>query len=425
MARCVLPAMLGLLVGLSVGLVTSANADSLYVIDGFVLGEQADPGREYRCEPVSHLRDFTRCERTRQERSRRTAFTSTISILSNARGEAVYVSRVIEPAFFGSNDISSEVARLSSRFGERARETRLSPRDGVPTIMIAVWGELQLEPLDGAALAALGAGDATTQPLLFDSLGDPKRSAEMGLPVYRLTGGAGYLWSAAHTNGRGHLRFLTVDPSAFVVAPPTAVTAKAQPNKRVASNPASALVGTAAVETASVQQPVAAPLERVGSVAANVTVVAKSKPDYVVPLLPRNEIERAVVESERVAPEYTGSIQLAASTTSTVLPQPPSEHRLETLIALAGVTAVLLFFFASLIERLVREPTGLELLELRRLQGIEDEPEELEAADAPALHVEADRLVMLRISTGLANLAAFGDGLRSMLARPWAMVPRI
>ena len=162
-------------------------------------------------------RDFTWCQRTRQERSRRGAFSSTLSILSNQRGEAVYVNRIIEPAFFGSSDISSEIARLSTRFGERARETRIPPREDAPSGVIAVWGKLQLEPVDGAALAMLGAGDALAQNLLIDPLGDPKRSLEMGLPVYRLGGGAGYLWSAAHTNGRGHLRFLTADPSALVV----------------------------------------------------------------------------------------------------------------------------------------------------------------------------------------------------------------
>jgi hypothetical protein len=429
MARCVLPALVGLLTGMSAGLTSPAQADSLYVIDGFVLGEQAEAGRDYRCEPVSHLRDFTRCERTRQERSRRSAFNSTISILSNARGEAVYVNRLIEPAFFGSSDIPSEIARLSTRFGERARETRLPARDDAPSGVIAVWGKLQLEPLDGAALAALGTSDAVAQPLLFDPLGDPKRSAEMGLPVYRLTGGAGYLWSAAHRNGRGHLHFLTIDPSAFVVAPPPATIAKAKPNKLVNAYTATTLAGTAAVPAATVPpvvlQTAAAspPPERFGNVAANVTVVAKSKPDYVVPMLPRNEVERAVLESERLALEYTGSIQLAGATTSVEPPQPPSEYRLETIIALAGVTAVLLFFFASLIERLVREPTGLELLELRRQQGLEDEPEEFEAEDAPVLRVEAERLVLLRVANGLANLATFGDGLRSMLVRKWAVMP--
>jgi hypothetical protein len=180
------------------------------------------------------------------------------------------------------------------------------------------------------------------------------------------------------------------------------------------------MVQTDVVRTAAA----APPPERIGTIAANVTVVPKSKPDYVVPILPRTEIDRAVVESERLAPDYTGSIQLASSATSIQQPEPPPEYRLETLIALAGLTAVLLFFLASLIERLVREPSGLELLELRRQQGLDDELEEFAAEDTPALRVEADRLVMLRISTGLASLATFGDGLRAMLVRTWAVAPR-
>ena len=60
------------------------------------------------------------------------------------------MNRIIEPAFFGSSDISSEIARLSTRFGERARETRIPPREDAPSGVIAVWGKLQLEP--GTAL---------------------------------------------------------------------------------------------------------------------------------------------------------------------------------------------------------------------------------------------------------------------------------
>ena len=306
MARSVLPALLGLLAGASVGLAMPANADLLYVIDGFVLGEQADPGRDYRCEAARQPADFTWCQRTRQERSRRGAFSSTLSILSNQRGEAVYVNRIIEPAFFGSSDISSEIARLSTRFGERARETRIPPREDAPSGVIAVWGKLQLEPVDGAALAMLGAGDALAQNLLIDPLGDPKRSLEMGLPVYRLGGGAGYLWSAAHTNGRGHLRFLTADPSALVVKTTPPVAAKVKPKKVATAYPATAMAGTAAV------LPVP---EHTGAVSTNTTVRAKSKPDYVVPARPRSEIDRAVLESERLAPEYTGSISSVSART--------------------------------------------------------------------------------------------------------------
>jgi len=37
------------------------------------------------------------------------------------------------------------------------------------------------------------------------------QSLQLGLPVYRLGGGPGYLWSASNRGGRGHLRFLAID----------------------------------------------------------------------------------------------------------------------------------------------------------------------------------------------------------------------
>ena len=106
-------------------------------------------------------------------------------------------------------------------------------------------------------------------------------------------------------------------------------------------------------------------------------------------------------------------------------PQPPAQHRLESIIALAGVTAVLLFFFASLIERLVREPTGLELLELERQRELVGEPEEPGVADAYAGSSIApesrlavlQRLVLQRVAAGVLSLPSFGDGLRSVVLR--------
>jgi hypothetical protein len=419
MARSVLPALLGILAGASAGLaMPAAKADSLYVIDGIVLGEQAEPGRDYRCEPARLSSDFTWCQRTRQEKTRRGTFSSTISILSNQRGDAVYVNRVIEPAFFGPNDVASEISRLSTRFGERARETRLPVRDDAPSGVIAVWGKLQLQPLDGAALAALDAGSLSAQDLLVDPLGDLKRSLELGLPVYRLGGGAGYLWSASHVNGRGHLRFLTADPSALVLKPQPAA-AKAKPKTVAAAYPASTLGGTAAVLPTP---------EHTGGVSANLTVRAKSKPDYAVPVPPRTELERVILESERVAPEHTGSIRTAPAGADAEAPppSPPSLHRLESILALAGVAAVLLFFFASLIERLVREPTGLELLELERQRELAAELAEPNAPDALAASVQPEGCLasLRRIATSVLGFASFGGGLKSVVLRLSASVPR-
>src|ERR1700756_2809283 len=46
-------------------------------------------------------------------------------------------------------------------------------------------------------------------------VGNFARSAKEGLPIYRISGGAGFLWVASFDSiGRGILRFVAVDPSA-------------------------------------------------------------------------------------------------------------------------------------------------------------------------------------------------------------------
>jgi hypothetical protein len=417
MARIVLPTLLAVL-SISTGFAASAaKASSLYVIDGFVLGEQAEPGRDYRCEPARLSSNFTWCERTRQERTRRGSFNSTMSILSDQNGDAVYVNRAIEPAFFGPTEMSSEIARLSSRFGERPREMRLPPRDDVPANVIAVWGKLQLEPLDAAALAALDPEKMSAQDMLLDPLGDLKRSMELKLPVYRLGGGAGYLWAGAHANGRGHLRFLMADPSSFVAKPATATaqpgttplaSAQSKSTSLAVAHPVPALSGAAAVAPAP---------DNAGNVPVNMSVRAKSTPDPSLPVLSRNEVEQAVLLSERLAPEHTGSIAFAPGRVENEAPSAPSLHRLETTLALAGLAAALVFFLGSLIERLLREPTGLELLEMERRRELAAELAEQQGVDALNCVRPEGRLAELRDIAARAWRSVNFDGLRSVVVR--------
>jgi hypothetical protein len=83
-----------------------------------------------------------------------------------------------------------------------------------------------LQPLDPARTAELAAG--TDVPgILIDTVGNPQRSAQLGLPIYCLGGGAGYVWSARwNGRGRGALRMLAIDasrlPGAVVEANPSA-----------------------------------------------------------------------------------------------------------------------------------------------------------------------------------------------------------
>jgi hypothetical protein len=53
-----------------------------------------------------------------------------------------------------------------------------------------------------------------------DFIGNFARSAKEGLPIYRISGGAGFLWLASFDPiGRGILRFAAVDPSASHASP--------------------------------------------------------------------------------------------------------------------------------------------------------------------------------------------------------------
>jgi hypothetical protein len=89
-------------------------------------------------------------------------------------------------------------------------------KPGLPSGTLASWGAVQLEPLDNASVMTLAAGKVLRRGYLLDFLGNFARSAREGLPIYRLTGGAGFVWAASYQNGRGTLRFAALDTSAFM-----------------------------------------------------------------------------------------------------------------------------------------------------------------------------------------------------------------
>ena len=203
----------------------AATAASPYVIDGIALGASLQGARDYQCDASEQFPEYTWCRRKLQEKGRHGLFASTNSVLHDRGGTIAYVSREIRPAFFSANEIQAEITRLSGKFGEPARETRLPGRGNFKTAVIALWGSLRLEQLDSKGLAAFESDAPSEQSLLVDHLGDIRRSLRFGLPVYRLEGGPGYLWLAtSQRSGPGYLRFLAVDVAALAaprdVSPP-------------------------------------------------------------------------------------------------------------------------------------------------------------------------------------------------------------
>src|SRR6266481_5832103 len=219
---------------------------SKYVVAGLSLGSRvqfdSSDYREYKCSPSEQFDGFTWCQKTRQERGFANV---TYSILHSQDGTLVYVNRFQEPAFFGRNEADEAIRQYSTKIGEKAQIKRLPPRRGVPEGILATWGKVALEPLDDESIKTLAEGRSPKKGYLIDFIGNFARSAKEGLPLYRISGGAGFLWvESSDQRGRGILRFAAIDSSAIH---PTPLPSEAQATSLDPEPPASERANAGAV----------------------------------------------------------------------------------------------------------------------------------------------------------------------------------
>jgi len=198
-----------------------------YAVDGLALGAQVKSGSEryqrYQCSPSDQFSGFISCNEEHTTPGK--DVTRSHSILQSQDGAAYYINSYFEPAFFDPNDIQNEINRMSFEFGQQARVIQMPQREGLPNAVMAIWGAIQLEPLNPDEVSKVASG-GSHPGILVSFLGDVERSAKAGVPVYRLAGSAGFLWAATFDqNGRGVLRYLAIDDS------------KIEPSRQVAANP--------------------------------------------------------------------------------------------------------------------------------------------------------------------------------------------
>jgi hypothetical protein len=276
-------------------------ATSPYIVDGLALGARVDfesPAyRGYQCSPSELFPELVRCQRTQRQQdvSTRRSFEIANSILRDPDGKAVYINRHIAPWTFDRNEIQAQLKQISSGLGERAREMRLPQSEGLQTAIIAVWGKMELKQLDADAITILAAGESPRKGLLIDYLGNLRRSAQLGLPVYSISGGAGYLWSAStDRNNRGHIRVLAVDPAALSAATgaPVATAAETPVGEIPAQNQTAATDMASADAEAAVVEPEKTRIEP-GIAKTEVEEATLPEPDKVAPLLARLEAVEA------------------------------------------------------------------------------------------------------------------------------------
>ena len=141
-----------------------------------------------------------------------------------------YTSRLIDPAFFRPNEINGEIERLSKNYGQQPKILMMPPKAGLPNGVIVSWGNVALQPLDAEGVQLLAAGRSPSKGLLADFLGDFRRSAQEGLPVYLISGGPGMLWIANYDeSGRGKLRLAFSDASKYAPSGDTPQVARQAP----------------------------------------------------------------------------------------------------------------------------------------------------------------------------------------------------
>jgi TPR repeat protein len=221
------PKPLALFFGLLIFSSTSAFADpqpastqtSPYTVDGFALGAQlrfdSEAYKQYTCSPSDKFPGFTWCHKEQTKKEKRNEITLSNSILHSSDGAAWYLNKYIEPTVFDPNDRQNEINRLSAKFGQTPVILRMPHHEGLPDALMALWGSIQLEQLAADDVATIASGGSSAG-ILVSYLGDLQKSAKAGVPVYKLGGGAGFLWVATfNRDGRGVLRFLAADASKY------------------------------------------------------------------------------------------------------------------------------------------------------------------------------------------------------------------
>ena len=230
--------LLGLFASVNVKAQTSTTP---YTVNGLQLGARLAPNggayRDYNCTPSSAFAALTWCSRSAAEKGSYGQKSASYSLLRTADGTIVYANRATDLTSFGQDAAKKELQKLAQRYGTpRIIDMPHKPKSQG---MIASWGDVVLEPLDAASMSQLALGKSPNKGLIIDFLGNFRRSAQLGLPVYRMTGGAGFVWAASfNKKGAGTLRFAAVNPSALSAPvsapPPVAAEPAAQPTEKKA-----------------------------------------------------------------------------------------------------------------------------------------------------------------------------------------------
>jgi hypothetical protein len=191
-----------------------------YVVDGLKLGGNVTGTgvQSYNCQLSDEFTQLVSCERT-QTRNRGYDYSATSTIMHNEGGIAVLLRIKVTPVRMTKGEAQKEIDQLSKELGGKPLSVDwLDAYADRPASVIARWGQVKLDNIDLESSDAIEAGRNPRIGVLVDNLGDVQRSAKLGLQVYRISGGSGYVYSASFdNNGRGHRQYIAANGDELVV----------------------------------------------------------------------------------------------------------------------------------------------------------------------------------------------------------------
>ena len=208
----------------TVNLLASASARAAqYAVDGFTIGQPIVAGNpnygSYTCKPSQQFADALDCERTQQRKIGSSTVVVSSTLVHARDGAVIYVMMDVAPVAMSSAAVQSEIGELSRAIGAKpASVDRNEPNQDITALITAKWGGIKLEDVQGDDLDTLAAGGSLRLGLPFEPLGNTKLSAEQYLPISRIAGGAGYIYSATFDkSGRVHRRYIAIDPNQIAI----------------------------------------------------------------------------------------------------------------------------------------------------------------------------------------------------------------
>ena len=197
-----------------------------YKVQGLAVGDRAEirGGRfaDFRCNESKIFSGFLFCSKSQRLNG---ASRSSTMLVGASDGVASYLSMSVKPAHLDRVSVEKEIERLAELYGARPRLMHQSSNGR--NAVIAIWGEIQLSPLNQSDISLIANDVQQTRGLLVDFFGDIKDSARQGLPIFVIGGRLGYLWSGSYDNtGIGSLRFMTSDASIYAQSNPNSPRAR-------------------------------------------------------------------------------------------------------------------------------------------------------------------------------------------------------